>query len=91
MYIGAYAHTHTHTHTRTYIYIYIYYIYYIYIIYIYICIHTYMYIWPNTGFEFGRQHECITLLKDHKCQKILQTDRSFVFCFMFSLENYAFL
>ena len=36
---------------------------------------------PNTGFEFG--HECIKLLKHHKCQKILQTGRSFVFCFMF--------
>ena len=36
---------------------------------------------PNTGFEFG--HECIKLLKHHNCQKILQTGRSFVFCFMF--------
>ena len=46
---------------------------------------------PTTGFEFMWRYECIKSLEHHKCQKILQTDRSFMFCFMFSLEKYALL
>ena len=38
---------------------------------------------PNTGFEFGRRYEFIKLLKHHIRQKLLQTDRLFVLCFMF--------
>ena len=34
---------------------------------------------PNRGYEFARRYECIKLLEYHKRQKILQTDRSFVF------------
>ena len=46
----------------------------------------------NTGFEFMRQYECIKSLDHHKRQKILQTDRSFVFlCCKFSLDKYALL
>ena len=45
----------------------------------------------NTGFEFGRQYEHVKLLKHHKHQKLLQTDSSFVFCFMFNLDKDAFL
>ena len=45
----------------------------------------------NTGFEFGRRYKCIRSLEHHKCQKILQTDRSFVFCFMFILDKCALL
>ena len=50
-----------------------------------------MKIGPNTGFEFGRWYVCIKLLEHHKCQKILQADRSFVFCFIFSLDKYVLL
>ena len=46
---------------------------------------------PDTGFEFGRQYECIKSLDHHKRQKVLQTDRCFVFCFMFSLGKYNLL
>ena len=46
---------------------------------------------PNTGFEFGLQYECIKLLEYYKRQEILQTDRSFVFCFTFSLDKYTLL
>ena len=46
---------------------------------------------PNTGFEFWQQYECIKFLEHHKRQKILQTDRSVVFCFTFSLDKYALL
>ena len=46
---------------------------------------------PVTGFEFGWQYECIKPLEHHKHKKILQTDRSFVFCFMFSVDKYALL
>ena len=45
----------------------------------------------NKGFEFRQQYEYIKLLEHHKCQKILQTDRSFVFCFMFTLDKYVLL
>ena len=44
---------------------------------------------PNTGLEFGRQYECIKSLEYHTYQKILQTDRSFVFCLC--LDKYALL
>ena len=37
---------------------------------------------PNAGFELGWQYECIKSLEHHKCQKILQTDRSFLFCLL---------
>ena len=40
---------------------------------------------PNTGFE------CVRSWEHHKPQKVLQTDRSFVFCFMFNLDKYALL
>ena len=45
----------------------------------------------NTGFEFGQRYECIRSLEHHKRQKILLTDRSFVFCLMFSLDKYILL
>lgn len=44
---------------------------------------------PNTRFEFGQRYECIKPLEHDKCQKTLQTDRSFAFCFMFSLDKYV--
>ena len=34
---------------------------------------------PNIGFKAGQRYECITSLERHKRQKILPTDRSFVF------------
>ena len=40
-------------------------------------------------FEFRRPCEYIKLLEHQKLQKILQTDRSFTFCFMFSIDKYA--
>ena len=46
---------------------------------------------PNTVFEFGWRHECIWPLEHHKRQKILQTDRCFLFCFLFSLNKYTLL
>ena len=46
---------------------------------------------PSTGCEFGWRYECIKSLEHHKRQKILQTNRSFVFCFMFSLDKCALL
>ena len=45
----------------------------------------------NTEFEIGRQYECIKSLEHQKRQKISQTNRSFVFCFTFSLDIYALL
>ena len=45
----------------------------------------------NTGFELGQQYECIKLLGHQRCQKTLQTDGFFVFCFLFSLDKYAVL
>ena len=45
---------------------------------------------PNIGFEFGWQYECMKFLEHHKHQRILQTNMSFVFCFMFSLEQICF-
>ena len=53
------------------------------------CFNTYA--GPNAGFECGQQYGCIKSLEYHKRQKILQTDRSFMFCFMFCLDKYAFL
>ena len=44
----------------------------------------------NTGFEFGQRYECIKFLEHHKRQKMFQSDRSFVSCFMFSLDKCAF-
>ena len=46
---------------------------------------------PNTGIKVGQRYECIKSLEHHKRQKILQTDRSSVFCFMFSLDKYSLL
>ena len=55
----------------------------------YICMHVYMVAGPNTGFEFGGRYECIKLLEHNKRQKIV--DKSFVFCFIVSLDKHAFL
>ena len=41
------------------------------------------------NFEFGRRHECIKPVEHYKHQKILQADRFFAFCFVFSLNKYA--
>ena len=46
---------------------------------------------PITVFEFGWRYECIKSLGHRKHQKILQADRSFVFCFMFSPDKYALI
>ena len=46
---------------------------------------------PKTRFEFGRRYKFIKSLEHHKRQKILQTDRSFAFCFILSLDKYALL
>ena len=46
---------------------------------------------PNTGSEFGWRYECIKLFDHHKHKKILQTDSTLLFCFMFSLGKYALL
>ena len=48
-----------------------------------------IYTGPNTGFEFRWRCECIKSLEHHKRQKILQTNRSFVLCFLFSLDKCA--
>ena len=41
------------------------------------------------NFEFGWRHECIKPVEHYKHQKLLQTDRFFAFCFVFSLNKYA--
>ena len=46
---------------------------------------------PDTGFEFGQQYEWIKLMENHKLRKLLKRDKSFVLCFIFSLDKYALL
>ena len=46
---------------------------------------------PDTEFEFGWWYKYSKLLELHKCQKILQTGRYFVLCFMFKLHKYTLL
>ena len=46
---------------------------------------------PNTRFEFERRYECNEWLEHYKLQKILQIDRSFVFCVIFSPGKYVLL
>ena len=46
---------------------------------------------PKTRFEFGQRYKFVKSLEHHKRQKILQTDRSFAFCFILSLDKYALL
>ena len=69
-------------------YIILYYIIYYIILYI-ICV--YIISGPNRGFEFVQRYECIKLLEYQKREEILQKDKSFLFCFMFSLDKYALL
>ena len=53
-------------------------------------LHNYIHTGPNTRFEFGQQYECIKLLPGaSQTSKILQTDRSLLFCFISSVDGYT--
>ena len=43
----------------------------------------------KTGFEFGQRYKYNKSLEHRKCKNLLQTDRSFVFSFLFILDKCA--